>query len=237
MIAKLHLCGEAIVYEEKAKDKAKRWTNTEQPIGRVQGSLYSQQRRAICDASEYLRHSTKGNPNRCALILTLTSPGFTPQADEPRFISRFIENMRKNYGLKDYLWVREYTKAGYPHFHFVADWYRAKYFFDSEPGSSRNRIALLSLYWSNLFGSTSDHSIWLGGYWQGKRIYELRTQAQCRYLTKYLGKSITQDTANPVTFPGGVVPSPVRKKEERQGVLPYLKTSVVLPPLPVLLGE
>ncbi len=232
MIAKLHLCGEAIVYEEKStKEKRHRWVSTEQPIGRTQGSLYSQQRRAICDASELIRQRTKGNPNRCALILTLTSPGYTSQADEPRFISRFFENMKKNYGLQDYLWVREYTKAGYPHFHIVADWYRAKYFFDTDPGSGRSRIALLSLYWSHLFGSTSHNSVWLGGYWQNRRIYELRTQAQCRYLTKYMGKEVKPDTVNPAAFPGGILPSRCRPSAQ-QGVLPYLRDSVRLPPLP-----
>jgi hypothetical protein len=230
MIAKLHLSGEAIVYEEKSKERPRRWIQSEPPPGRIQGSLYSQQKRAICDASELIRLRNKGNPSRCALILTLTSPGYTSQADEPRFISRFFENMKKNYGLKDYLWVREYTKAGYPHFHIVADWYRAKYFFDSDPGSSRNRITLLSLYWSNLFGSTSHNSVWLGGYWQNRRIYELRTQAQCRYLTKYMGKEVKPDYVNPATFQGGPVPFRLRPNEI-QGALPYLKDSVRLPPL------
>lgn len=231
MIAKLHLSGEAIVYEEKSKEKKRPWFQDEAPPARIQGSLYNQQKRAICDASELIRLQTKGNPNRCALILTLTSPGYTSQADEPLFISRFFENMKKNYGLTDYLWVREYTKAGYPHFHIVANWYRAKYFFDSDTGSSRNRIAVLSMYWSNLFSSTSHNSIWLGGYWQNRRIYELRTQAQCRYLTKYMGKEVKPDYVNPATFQGG--PLPFRSRpNERQGDLPYLNSCVKLPPLP-----
>lgn len=231
MIAKLHLSGEAIVYEEKSKERPSRWISNEQPIGRIQGSLYSQQKRAICDASELIRLRNKGNPNRCALILTLTSPGYTSQADEPLFVSAFFENMKKNYGLKDYLWVREYTKAGFPHFHVIADWYRAKYFFDIDPGKSRNRIAMLSLYWSSLFGSASYNSIWLGGYWYDKRIYELRTQAQCRYLTKYMGKEVKPDYANPPIIQGGIVPSLTRPKET-QGALPYLKNCVKPPPLP-----
>ena len=237
MIAKLHLSGEAVVYEEKGQNvkRGLKWSGDIPPPSRLQGSLYSQQRKAICDASEYIRQSTKGNPNRCALILTLTSPGYTSQADEPLFISRFFENMKKNYGLSNYLWVREYTKAGYPHFHCVTDWYRAKYFFDSDAGSNRNRVAVLSLYWSSLFGSTSHNSIWLGGYWQGKRIYELRTQAQCRYLTKYMGKDVMPDYANHVSFQAGIVPTPATpKKGGTQGVLPYLKSCATLPPLPSL---
>jgi len=81
--------------------------------------------------------------------------------------------------MHDYVWVRELTQNGYPHFHFVAD---INHFNPVE----------LSLYWSGLFNSTARNSIRVGSApnKQGKRKYWIANQRMAWYLTKYLGKSI-----------------------------------------------
>lgn len=56
------------------------------------------------------------------IFFTLTLP-YKPKKGE-KFnpaLNRFLTNMRKNYGLKNYIWTRENTKAGRPHWHILAD--------------------------------------------------------------------------------------------------------------------
>lgn len=174
--------------------------------GRPNGSLYNRQKRKIADATEWLRlHQRKGQR---AMIFCLTSPGFTNVANAPRFISRFVDNMKQTYNMKDYVWVREFTKVGYPHFHFIAHWNDPQWFFNcSECGCTMkdkecsscycklSRINQISLYWSRLFGSDSINSIRLGSYHPqtNKRTYYVTHPKQCHYLTKYIGKNIGED--------------------------------------------
>lgn len=162
-------------------------------LSRPNGSLYSRQKRQIADACEWLRIGQ--SRERKALIFVLTSPGFTSLANQPKFISAFTDNMRKNYGMGDYVWVREHTKRGYPHFHFVAHWHPSKWFFDlrqDAPGCEPyTNIEMISRYWSSLFDSDSKNSVRLGTYKGKKRTGFYLTDARhAWYLTKYLGKSI-----------------------------------------------
>jgi hypothetical protein len=122
--------------------------------------------------------------------------------------------MKKNYGLGEYVWTREYTKAGVPHFHCVADWWHPSYMYACNVDTRINFVTTVSLVWSAYFQSDSVNSIWLGGYWYGKRIYYLRTQAQSRYLIKYLGKTFgSKKLATPVIIPRGRVTfAPVHSK-------------------------
>jgi len=139
------------------------------------------------------------------MIFTLTTPGFTDMANSPRFVSKWFDNMRSTYGMGEYVWVREFTKKGFPHFHCVADWHNTDWFFSQVDGMSM--ISKLSQSWSSYFGSQAVNSVWLGGYWYGKRIYKLRSRAQSRYLCKYIGKTFGMNQyAKPVSFPGGIVP-------------------------------
>lgn len=120
--------------------------------------------------------------------------------------------MRKNYEMGEYVWTREYTKAGVPHFHCVADWFHPSRFFACDISSRNNLITSISLTWSNYFQSDSVNSVWLGGKWYGKRIYYLRTRAQSRYLVKYMGKTFGEaKNVCPVIVRGGVLPKPVNK--------------------------
>lgn len=178
MILKSHLCGMAVAY---GSDNSEPYTGPRYDFpessfsGRPQGSLYSQQKRSIADACEYLRLNSVFKP----LIFVATSPGFTNLANEKSLIKKLTHNLRNSYECKNYVWVREFTKKGYPHFHFVADM----------PDVD---VLALSRYWSGLFDSTAVNSVRLGTRpnKQGKRFYYLKGQRMAWYLTKYLGKSI-----------------------------------------------
>lgn len=195
MFLKTHLCGVGIVYDQSKKEKDK------EPLTKLEsrpnGSLYSRQKRQIADACEWMRrHQTK---DRKAVIFCLTSPGFTSLANQPKFISSFFDNMKANYGLTDYVWVREMTKKGYPHFHCVAMWHPFKWFLDERKDcehdgddKSYRMISKLSRYWSSLFDSDANNSIRLGSYHPvtKKRQFYLTHERHAWYLTKYIGKSI-----------------------------------------------
>lgn len=178
MILKSHLCGVAVAYdnwEREPADDAKQAAllmNESLKIGRPQGSLYSQQKYKIANACEWMRLNATNKP----IIFVATSPGFTDHASERQLISKLTHNLRNGYSCKNYVWVREFTGNGYPHFHFVADMPR----FDAVG---------LSLYWSGLFGVDATNSIRLGTA-PPKRRYFLTSKSMSWYMTKYLGKSI-----------------------------------------------
>lgn len=82
----------------------------------------------------------------------------------------------------EYVWVRELTGNGYPHFHFVADVPR----FDPV---AQSRL------WSSYFGSDKAGSIHLGTKpkWNGHRWvrkYYVDSLKMAFYMSKYIGKGI-----------------------------------------------
>lgn len=170
MIIKSHLCGVAVAYEPLPHRMG-----TRVPTGRPQGSRYNQQKRKIADAVEWMRLYS----GKKALIFVATSPGFTNAADEGKLISKLVHNLTNGYGIEHYVWVRELTKKGFPHFHFVvaADYLPAKQ---------------IAVYWSSLFGTTATNSVRFGTKpVPGKRrVYHVLNSKMCWYLCKYLGKSI-----------------------------------------------
>jgi len=128
------------------------------------------------------------NATHKPIIFVATSPGFTNHANENKIISQFTHNIRNGYACANYVWVREFTKAGFPHFHFVADMPD----FD---------CVSLSRYWSALFGSEAANSIRLGTKPKnGKRQYYLKGKRMSWYLTKYLGKSIGKPETTALNF-------------------------------------
>ena len=144
MILKTHLCGVAVAYNEPGETQQKK-NNYVLPPGRDQGSLYSQQKIKIANACEYLRLYSVHKP----YIFVATSPGYTMAANERGLIKKLTHNLKNGYHAENYVWVREYTKEGYPHFHFVCDMPD----FD---------FVSLSIYWSGLFGLESRNSIRVG---------------------------------------------------------------------------
>lgn len=187
MIIKSHLCGIAVAFdryegienpEQSDLNKLRRSLENGEKGNRPQGSLYSWQKRKIADACEYMRIKPIHKP----IIFVATSPGFTDLASEKTLIKSFTHNLRNGYGCKNYVWVREFTGAGFPHFHFVADM------------ADFNAVSL-SLYWSGLFNSDAKNSIRLGSRpdKNGKRNYYLTGKRHAWYLTKYLSKSIGKE--------------------------------------------
>lgn len=170
MIIKSHLCGVAVAYEPFTHR-----TSTRVPTGRPQGSRYNQQKRKIADAVEWMRLYS----GKKALIFVATSPGFTTAADELGLISKLVHNLKNGYGIDHYVWVRELTKKGFPHFHFVV-------------AANHLPAVQLSRYWSGLFGVIADNSIRFGTKpVPGKRrVFHVINAKMSWYLCKYLGKSI-----------------------------------------------
>ena len=198
MILKRHLSGCNIVLARPGKPS--RNPDNILPPGRPQGSLYNQQKRLISDCCEAMRlYREKYEP----VIFCLTSPGFIDRADEPRFLDKFLKALRKK-GLQNYVWVREHTQNGYPHFHFVAE---VPFQFKNVDGNYRKILAGRdvvdwSMLWSSYFGSDSPSSIRLGaGHKTGQTKYFLRSSLMSSYLSKYIGKGLGKGD-NEKTKPG-----------------------------------
>lgn len=205
MIIKSHLCGIAVAFDryegiENPADadinKLRRSLNNGEKVNRPQGSLYSYNKRKIADACEYLRTKSVHKP----IIFCATSPGFTDLANERGLIKSFTHNLRNGYGCENYVWVREFTGAGFPHFHFIAD------------APDMDAIKL-SLYWSSLFRSSAKNSIRFGTAPRcskcgtklfkknqpcfksgctglGKVEYYLKSKKMAWYMAKYISKSV-----------------------------------------------
>jgi len=196
VIIKSHLCGIAVRYEEHYEGNKRKNPYAVAPC-RIQGSLYSQQKRRIADALEYMRTESTHKP----IIFCATSPGYTDLASEQQLISKLTHNLRNGYSCKNFVWVRETTGLGYPHFHFVAD----------VPTINVNS---LSLYWSGLFGRDDNNSIRLGTSpkcnkcgtklkQKGQPCYKsgctgigivqyyLKGKKMSWYMSKYIGKGIS----------------------------------------------
>jgi hypothetical protein len=150
------------------------------PFARPQGSLINQQKRKIANAVEWIRRYGKFKP----LIFVATAPGYTHAATTTAAISTFCHNLRNGYHCEHYVWVRELTKKGFPHFHFVA----------SLPFISD--LPKFSLYWSSLLGSDSVNSIRLGTSPSGgHREFYVKSQSMAWYLSKYLGKGLSKENS------------------------------------------
>lgn len=173
MKIKQHLCGLAVAYPDR---RAGEKLDDRQTISRPQGSRYSQQKKLIADSLEYMRRYGQHKP----LIFVATSPGFLDLANEQPLISKFTNNLRMTYGVREYVWVRELTENGYPHFHFVCDMPRIE-----DP-------VKLSLSWSRYFGSDARNSIRLGTApdRNGKRQYFINSGRMAFYMSAYFGKCV-----------------------------------------------
>lgn len=55
------------------------------------------------------------------IFLTLTFPEDITEHEANRCFSKFIDNLKHNYGLHSYIAVKELTKIGRPHFHCIFD--------------------------------------------------------------------------------------------------------------------
>lgn len=175
MRLKVHLTGFACAYE--AGNFARPKSDRPPLPGRDQGSLYNQQKHALADAIEWIRRNSKYKPR----IMVATTPGYLDDAKEGKLISKLVDNMKHNYGLGEYVWVRELTKKGFPHYHFIAD-------------LPQIDAVKLSQYWSSLFPGAkhTKYSIRMGSRpdANGKRKFWITNQKMAWYLSKYIGKEL-----------------------------------------------
>jgi hypothetical protein len=172
MRVKVHITGFACAYEAvpmkpKNPDRSQ--------AGRWQGSLFNQQKHAIADGVEWIRRNSRFKPR----IWVMTTPGYIEAAREGSLIKELTANLRNGYGMGEYVWVRELTKKGFPHFHFVGDIDQ----FDP---------VKLSLYWSGLFGKTAKNSVRLGTRpdKNGRRKFWVNSAKMAWYMSKYIGKDL-----------------------------------------------
>jgi hypothetical protein len=201
MRIKVHITGFACAYEHIGGAHHKRDPDRQAIAGRYQGSLYSQQKHAIADAVEWIRRNSKYKPR----IFVATTPGFLDHAKEGKFISQLVHNLKNGYGMENYVWVRELTENGYPHFHFVAD-------------IDKINPVDISVYWSSLFGSGARNSIRFGSKpdAKGRRLFWIKNPRMCWYLTKYIGKSIgdAERSGNKKSFRTFAISQEARKKSQ-----------------------
>lgn len=135
-------------------------------------SRLNRQKRQVHDAVEWMRRNAVYKP----LIFCCTVPVQSDWSMQNTNVSKFCDNIRSNYDCKNYVWVREYTGGGRPHYHFVAD----VPFFDAPT---------LSRYWSSLFAECNSNSIRLGTAPPNRKFF-VTSARMARYLTKYMGKGI-----------------------------------------------
>lgn len=174
----LNRCGIAITYDIPTKDQDKKIQFNEP---REQGSLIGYQKRQIANAIEVMRADWKKIHGCRPLVFVLTTPGYLDIGERPNFLKKWIDTMRKNHGLTHYVWVKERTKKGFLHWHFVATVKR----FD---------FVKASQLWSSYFGSNSKCSLRAGMYRGKKRVgLYIRSPRHAWYLSKYFGKGLGKD--------------------------------------------
>ena len=88
-------------------------------------------------------------------------------------LHRFIANMRKNYGMQGFLWTRENTKAGWPHFHLLCD-------------MPYKPIQKINSAWCEAIGMQSKNAVRLPKNHKG--IIE-DIEKTSKYVTKYITKN------------------------------------------------
>lgn len=172
MIISQNLCGIAVAFPDPPD------RDPDEPVkgsaGRYQGSRYGYQKRQIANATEWIRLNAVHKP---MIFVCTTSWNWGSDIYHPK-IETFTNNLRNGYNCKNYLWVREFTGSGLPHYHFIAD----LPFIRDPVGLSR--------YWSRLFGYNSPNCVRLGSKPgpDGKRRYYVNSRKMAFYLAKYLSK-------------------------------------------------
>lgn len=197
MYLKRHLCGLFITFPEDCGNNAGKLIHG-QSVGREQGSHYSQQKYRIADAVARLQQLQTDDCK--TLVMVATSPGYLENANEPKFISKLVTYLRNGFGMERYLWVREYTRKGFPHFHFAANIPQGKRSFvlenKGQPVTVPFDPVAVSLVWSSYFGTDHKTSIRLGSKPNkyGRRMFYLgHNRRKAWYLAKYIGKSRGRD--------------------------------------------
>lgn len=193
MVIKRHISGICVAYPEDCGSSSGKLIHG-LAEGREQGSHYNQQKRRIADAVTHLQQSARDDCK--PLIFVATSPGYVDHSNEPRFISKFVDYLKKVYSMERYVWVREFTKLGFPHFHFVAN-----IPINGKSVTLQNKGKPITVpfdpihvseIWSHYYGRVTRNAIRLGSKpnKHGVRMFYLNdNRRKAWYLAKYIGKS------------------------------------------------
>lgn len=178
MLIKYHMSGVAIAYEPHGKpfDGETKFQNE----GRYQGSRYNQQKRKVADAVAYMLLCGHFRP----VIFVATSPGYIADHRQKGYIKALTHYLRNSCGCRDYVWVRERTKKGFSHYHFIADMP-----FPKRRDDFRALAIDMSRYWSSLFGVSADNSVRFGTK-PPKRKFFIDSLKMATYMSKYIGKAM-----------------------------------------------
>lgn len=121
------------------------------------------------------------------VIFVATSPGFVDYRHERGPIKALTHYLRRSCDCVDYVWVREFTGRGFPHFHFIADMP-----LPSGRSDFREFAIDMSLYWSSLFNCRAQNAVRFGTRPPRRKMF-VDSPLMARYLSKYLGKAISDD--------------------------------------------
>ena len=109
------------------------------------------------------------------VFLTLTFPEKIEKGVKVNpMLNSFLTNMKKTYGMGNFLWTRENTKKGQPHFHLLAD-------LPYQP------IQKINSAWCSAIGMYSGCAVRLPE--ENNSIVD-EIDKVCRYTTKYLSKTV-----------------------------------------------
>lgn len=128
-------------------------------------------RKIVSSAVNLYRHKTNK-----IIFLTLTFPGYITEEDANICFSKFMDNLKTNYYVENYIAVKELTQAGIPHYHLIADYP----FFD---------IRRINNAWCNTFPITvpgSKNAVRLP---KNHRAVVKDLYRTIKYVCKYFGKS------------------------------------------------
>lgn len=81
---------------------------------RIDSRIY---RRIVSSAVNLFRNKVNN-----IIFLTLTFPGYITEKDANVCIVKFMDNLRTNYHVENYITVKELTRKGIPHYHCLIDY-------------------------------------------------------------------------------------------------------------------
>lgn len=164
----LYLSGEIITTSKRSYRRVKPKASSKHRKGYHLSK--STQRKII--SSAFMLYLLKQN-NVIFPTLTLRGGDYSPEKRYNPCINSFLSNLRKNYGLRNYIWVRENTKKGVPHWHFLMD-------------IPYNDIRTINTAWCRAAGFDSKNAVRLPPN-HSSVVRDIK--GVCLYITKYMHKS------------------------------------------------
>lgn len=171
---KLYASGMAVVYKKHAYGER---TNEQLQWQSHRKRTYSISKIKVKSACVRAWQLKKSNN---MLFLTFTFPFEPTEMEAANIWNRLLKNLKQNYNVKNYVWVKEFQKNGRIHYHLLID---------------RDRVGIQNLQRSYNSAIThvrpdvtiSSNSVRLGNNPIVRSIYSV-----AKYLSKYISKSIKE---------------------------------------------